>query len=444
MKVVNGRTRVVVVGAGFGGLAVAQRLEDAPVDVTLVDRNNFHTFQPLLYQVATSGLNPADVAYPVRGIFQRQANVRFRRAAVTGVDWEAGTVAVTRGEAIPFDRLVVAAGTTVNDFGMPGVEEHGFPLYVLPDAVRLRNHILGRFEAADSDPSVVDDGGLTFVVVGGGPTGVEVAGALAELIDKVLDRDFRGSRVDVRRAHVVLVEMVDSLLPPFHPSSQRHARTTLLKRGVEVRTGTSVAEVTATRVRLEGGDEIPCHTLVWAAGVKAVGLAGALGVPTGKGGRISVEPDLRVPGHPEAFVIGDMAVIDDGEGGSLPGVAQVAMQGGAHVADLITRELVGEGDAHEPFHYVDKGSMATIGRRSAVAELPMGLRLSGTLAWLSWLGLHLVYLMGFRNRVSVFVNWAWNYLTWDRGARLILGSGEGDLTPASNEPDDEGDAGAEG
>lgn len=433
----NGRTKVVVVGAGFGGLAAAQELEDAPVDVTIVDRHNFHTFQPLLYQVATSGLNPADVAYPVRGIFQRQANVRFRRAGVTAVDWDAGTLALSQDEDIPFDRLVISAGATVNDFGIPGVADHGFPLYVLPDAVRLRNHILGRFEAADADPSVVDDGGLTFVVVGGGPTGVEVAGALAELIEKVLDRDFRGSRVDVRRAHVVLVEMVDTLLPPFHPSSQHHARTTLLKRGVEVRTGTSVAEVTATRVHLEGGVEIPCHTLVWAAGVKAVPLAAALDAPTGPGGRVWVEADLRLPGHPEAFVIGDMAAIDDGEGGLLPGVAQVAMQSGHHVARLITREAVGEGDAHEPFHYRDRGSMATIGRRAAVAELPGGLRLSGTPAWISWLGLHLLYLMGFRNRVSVFVNWAWNYLTWDRGARLILGSGEGDTSLPGDDEDDE-------
>ena len=429
----NGRTKVVVVGAGFGGLAVARRLEDVPVDITLVDRQNFHTFQPLLYQVATSGLSPADVAYPVRGLFQRQRNLRFRRASVTGVEWDAGTVTLGDGEALPFDRLVLAAGATVNDFGIPGVAEHGYPLYVLPDAVRLRNHILGCFEAADTDPSLVDDGILTFVVVGGGPTGVEVAGALAELIDKVLHRDFRSSRVDVGRAHVVLVEMLDELLPPFHRSSQRHARSTLARRGVEVRTGTSVAEVTATRVRLEQGGEVAAHTLVWAAGVKAEPLAAALGVATGKGGRIEVTADLRLPEHPEAFAIGDVAATDDGDGGLLPGVAQVAIQGGHHVARLMEREVVGEGDAHEAFSYLDKGSMATIGRRAAVAELPGGLRLSGTLGWLAWLGLHLVYLMGFRNRISVFVNWVWNYLTWDRGARLLLGSGEGALPPGSED-----------
>jgi NADH dehydrogenase len=437
MAVVNARTKVVIVGAGFGGLAAAQELKGAPVDITLIDRNNFHTFQPLLYQVATSGLNPADVAYPVRGIFQRQRNLQFRRATVDAVDWPAGEVVLSGGDRQAFDHLVVAAGATVNDFGIPGVAEHGFPLSVLPDAVRLRNHILGRFEVADVDPTVVDDGGLTFVVVGGGPTGVEVAGALAELIDKVLHRDFRGSRVDVRRAQVVLVEMTDDLLPPFHPRSRRYARSTLVRRGVAVRTGTSVAEVSATRIVLADGDEIPAHTLVWAAGVKANPVAAALGVPTGRGGRVAVQADLRLADHPEAFVVGDMAAIDDGSGGLLPGVAQVAIQGGRHVARLIERSVIGEGDIHEPFRYWDKGNMATIGRRSAVAELPHDLRLTGTLAWVSWLGLHLVYLMGFRNRVSVFVNWAWNYLTWDRGARLILGSGEGEATtPADPTVDD--------
>ena len=415
-----------MVGAGFGGLAVARGLADTPVDVTLVDRNNFHTFQPLLYQVATSGLNPADVAYPVRGIFQRQRNLAFRRGTVVAVDWATRTVTLADGDVLTFDRLVVAAGATVNDFGTPGVAQHGFPLYVLPDAVRLRNHILGRFEAADADPSIVDDGALTFVVVGGGPTGVEVAGALAELIDKVLHRDFRGSRADVRRATVVLLEMGPTLLANFTPESQEHAQTTLSRRGVQVRTGAKVTEVTPTRVVLDDGSELRAHTLVWAAGVKASPLAAALGVPTGRGGRVPVQPDLRLADHPEAFVIGDMAAIDDGAGGLLPGVAQVAIQSGHHVARLITREVIGSGDTHAPFHYRDKGSMATIGRRAAVAELPKGIRLRGTIAWLAWLGLHLVYLMGFRNRISVFVNWAWNYLTWDRGARLILGSGEGE------------------
>lgn len=405
---------------------MARGLRDDPVEITLVDRNNFHTFQPLLYQVATSGLSPADVAYPVRGIFQRQPNVRFRRATVTDVDWPSGEVVLDGGDRLGFDHLVVAAGATVNDFGIPGVAEHGYPLYVLPDAVRLRNHILGRFEDAESDPSTVDDGALTFVVVGGGPTGVEVAGALVELIDKVLHRDFRGGRFDVRRAHVLLVEMGDDVLAPFHQSSRRYTRTVLSRRGVDIRTGTAVEEVGPTHVRLSDGSTLRTHTLVWAAGVRAGSIAEAMDVPTGPGGRISVDADLRIPGHPHAFAVGDIAAVDDGDGHLLPGVAQVAIQSGQHVARLIERELVGEGDPHEAFAYRDKGSMATIGRRSAVTELGHGLRLTGTPAWIAWLALHLLYLMGPRNRVSVFVSWAWNYLTWDRGARLILGSGEGD------------------
>lgn len=410
-------------GAGFGGLATTKALADAPVDITLVDRNNFHTFQPLLYQVATSGLNPADVAYPVRGIFARQDNVTFRRGEVRSVDWDLRTARLAGdAEPVTFDILVVAAGATVDDFATPGVAEHGFPLYVLADAMRLRNHVLGRFEEADADPSRVDDGVLTFVVVGGGPTGVEVAGALAELIDKVLRTDFRGSRVDVERARIVLVEMVDDLLPSFAAGSQRHARDQLHRRGVEIRTGESVAEVTATRVRLEGGESIRAHTLIWAAGVQASPLVRALDVPTGRGGRVEVDDHLRVPGHPDAFAIGDLAAIDDGHGELLPGVAQVAIQSGHHVAGTIRAGL--EGATTKPFRYRDKGSMATIGRRAAVAELPGGIRLSGTLAWFAWLGLHLVYLMGFRNRLSVFLNWAWNYVTWDRGARLVLGTSD--------------------
>jgi len=426
VTLVSRRTRVVIVGAGFGGLAVARTLRDVPVDVIIVDRNNFHTFQPLLYQVATSGLSPADVAYPVRGIFQRQPNVAFRKGTVSAVDWDAGEIVLESTERLGFDHVVIAAGATVDDLGVPGVAGHGFPLSALPDAVRLRNHILGRFEAADADPTVVADGALTFVVVGAGPSGVEMAGALVELIDKVLHRDFRGSRIDVGEAKVMLVEAVDHLLPPFHPASGCHARKTLAARGVEVRIETLVARVTATRVVLGDGEEIPAHTLVWAAGVRAAPLAQAVGGPFGPGGRLIVGPDLRLVAHPEAFAIGDVAAIDDGKGGQLPGLAQVAMQSGRHVARLIEREVAGDGDTTEAFRYRNRGTMATIGRRSAVTELPFGLRLSGTAAWMAWLGLHLVYLMGFRNRVSVFVSWAWNYLTWDRGARLILGSGEGE------------------
>jgi NADH:ubiquinone reductase (H+-translocating) len=405
--------RVVIVGAGFGGLAVARGLRDADADVTVVDRNNFHTFQPLLYQVATAGLNAADVAYVVRGVLRGIDNVTFRHGTVTGVDWDAGTVALADGARLPFDQLVIAAGATANFFGIDGADEHSLPLYTLDDAAELRNHVLGRFEAADADPQLVDDGALTFVVVGGGPTGVEVAGALAELFDVVLRRDF--PRLDVGAARIVLVEAVDDLLMSFRPASRADARRALEARGVEVRTGTAVEAVTPTEVLLAGGERIPSHTLVWAAGVRANPLADALGVPTGKGGRIAVAPDLRIPGHPNAFAIGDVAAIDDGRGGVLPGVAQVAMQSGTHVA-----KEIGEGSSR-PFRYLDKGSMATIGRRAAVAELPLKIRLNGTIGWLAWLALHLLQLMGFRNRLSVLLNWAWAYLGWDRGPRIIFG-----------------------
>ena len=410
--------RVVVIGAGFGGLAVARGLRDAPVEVTVVDRNNFHTFQPLLYQVATAGLNAADVAYVVRGVVRGLDNVTFRQGTVTDVDWDAGEVVLDDGGRLGFDRVVVAAGATANFFGIDGAAEHSLPLYTLEDAVVLRNHVLGRFEAADADPSLLDDGALTFVVVGGGPTGVEVAGALAELFDVVLRRDF--PRLDVGAARIVLVEAVDELLGSFRPNSRRDARRGLDDRGVEVRTRTAVESVTPTRVCLQGGEMIPAHTLIWAAGVRANRLADVLGVATGKGGRIAVGPDLRLPQHPNAFAIGDVASIDDGHGTPLPGVAQVAMQSGAHVAKEIRGAIAGEQPRR--FTYTDKGSMATIGRRAAVAELPFGIRLSGTIGWWAWLALHLLQLMGFRNRLSVLLNWTWSYLTWDRGPRLIFWS----------------------
>jgi NADH dehydrogenase len=409
--------RVVVIGAGFGGLAVARHLRNVPVEVTVVDRDNFHTFLPLLYQVATAGLNSADVAYAVRGILREAPNAAFRQGTVTRVDWDAHHVLLDDGATLPFDHLVVAAGATANFFGIEGADANALPLYTLEDAVALRNHVLSQFEAADADPSLVDDGALRFVVVGGGPTGVEVSGALAELFDVVLRRDF--PRLDVGAAEVVLVEAVDDVLNNFRPASRQHARAALTERGIRVRTGTAVESVTPDRVRLAGGEVLATHTLVWAAGVRANPLADALGVPTGRGGRIAVGPDLRIAGHPEAFAVGDIAAADDGHGGLLPGVAQVAMQGGKHAAAEIRRSLAGR--PPKPFRYLDKGNMATIGRRSAVADLPLGVRLSGTIGWLAWLALHLVELIGFRNRVSVLVNWAWNYLTWDRGPRLIFG-----------------------
>lgn len=416
---------VVIVGAGFGGLAAAKELGRAPVRVTLVDRNNFHTFQPLLYQVATSGLASADVAYPVRGIVARQDNLAFRQATVIGADLDARVVHLQHEdhevEDLAYDHLIVAAGATTNTFGIPGVDHHGFPLYNLADSVSLRNHVLERFEAADAEPSLIDDGALTFVVVGGGPTGVEVAGALAELFDLVLAKDF--PQLDVARARVVLVEMSDHLLGPFSPVSQEHARRTLVDRGVEVRTGVQVSRVRSTRVTFADGEELPAHTLVWAAGVQANPVGAALGLQTGRAGRIEVGPDLQVVDHPGVWAIGDVAAIVDAKGRSgalLPQLAPVAIQSGRHVAKEICCLAAGQPARKRTFRYRDKGTMATIGRSRAVAELPFGIKLRGLPAWVAWLGLHLVMLMGFRNRLSVFTSWSWNWLTYDRGPRLIF------------------------
>ena len=410
------RPHVVIIGAGFGGLAAAKRLEREAVDVTLIDRHNYHTFQPLLYQVATAGLNAADVGYAVRGLFRRQQQVFFRKAEVTGVDWDARQVHLRDEPRLDFDYLIIAAGSATNYFGVPGAAAYSFPLYGLEDAIRVRNHLLSLFEAADAMGDLIDEGVLNLVVVGGGPTGVEVAGAMAELVDRVLRQDFHD--LDVMRSRVVLIEQAPNLLAPFSPHSQRYAHRVLEARGVEILLNTVVTAVTADRVELGDGSHLATRLVVWAAGVRAARLADGLHIVQGRGGRITVSADLSIVGHPETFAVGDVADIDDGAGGRLPQLAQVAIQGGNHAADQVLATIARH--PRRPFHYVDKGTMATIGRRAAVAELPKGIKLTGGLAWFAWLGLHLIYLLGVRNRVSVFLNWAWNYFTWDRGPRLIL------------------------
>jgi NADH dehydrogenase len=414
--------RVVIVGAGFGGLTTARALSPAhavarhPVEVVIVDRRNHHTFQPLLYQVATAGLDGESIAHPVRGIFHGRPNVRARLGTVCGADWSRHELLTEEGPRVPFDRVVLAPGAVSSSFGVPGVDEHAFPLKSLTDALTLRTHILEQFEAADIDPGLERAGGLTFVIVGGGPTGVEMAGALVELFRMVLAKDFPD--LDLTRARVVLVEALDRLIGAMHPSLGEHARRTLEARGVEVLLGRTVEAVEPEVVRLDGGTVISTRTLVWAAGVRPHPLVAALGLPLDASGRVRVGPDLRVEGRPDVFVVGDAAGARDRRGRAYPQMAPVAMQQGRHVAREITRSL--EGRRPRRFRYFDKGSMATIGRNSAVAELPLGLRFRGFLAWLMWLGLHLVYLIGFRNRTSVLLDWAWNYATYDRGARLIV------------------------
>jgi len=412
--------RVVVVGAGFGGLTLARALDaradgQEPVEVVLVDQHNYHLFQPLLYQVATAGLEPADIAHAVRGIIRRAGSVTFRHSRVVGVDIAAGTVALADGGRLPYDDLVLAAGSVTATFGVAGAEQHALGLKSLAEAVSLRSHLLTQFERCDQDPALIGQGLLTVVVVGAGPTGVEMSGALAELISKVLSRDF--PRLATARARVVLVEMADTVLAPFSAKLQRHAIAQLQRRGIELRLATSVEEVTPEHVRLSGGEVIATRTTLWTAGVRASPLADSIGLEQAAAGRIRVAADLSVPGHPEIWAIGDIAAARGADGRLLPQLAPVAQQAGRHVARQIRRRH--RGLETEPFTYSDKGTMATIGRRAAVAQLPFGVQLRGTLAWLMWLLLHIVTLVGFRNRVSVLINWAWNYVTWDRAARLI-------------------------
>ncbi len=408
---------VAIVGAGFGGLGVAEQLDHIPVEVTLIDQHNYHTFQPLLYQVATSLLNAEDVGAPVRSLFRHQDNVTFRMATVTGVDMPGHKIQLKDGTQISYDYLVLAGGTTVNYFNTPGAAEHAFPLYTLMNAVKLRNRILERFEATDRDPALIDDGALNFVI--------ETAGALSDLFYNLLPRDYH--QLATEKARIIMVEMGKEVLAPFKDNLRAYAKEELERRRVEVRLGEAVAEVGSTFVRLKSGEEIKAHTLIWAAGVRANPLADTLGLPQGRGGRIKLNPDLSVPDHPEIFVVGDMGeVASDGQ--VLPQLGSVAMQSGEHVGRQIARRL--HGDPGQPFKYWDKGFMATIGRGAAVVELPNKRTLHGPLAYFAWLGVHLALLSGMRNRIETLWNWGWSALTHDRAARIIIDSKEDEVKNA--------------
>ena len=418
---------VAIVGAGFGGLGVAEQLDHVPVEVTLIDQHNYHTFQPLLYQVATSLLNAEDVGAPVRSLFRHQDNVTFRMATVTGVDMPGHKIQLKDGTQISYDYLVLAGGTTVNYFNTPGAAEHAFPLYTLMNAVKLRNRILERFEATDRDPALIDDGALNFVIVGAGPTGVETAGALSDLFYNLLPRDYH--QLATEKARIIMVEMGKEVLAPFKDNLRAYAKEELERRRVEVRLGEAVAEVGSTFVRLKSGEEIKAHTLIWAAGVRANPLADMLGLPQGRGGRMKLNPDLSVPDHPEIFVVGDMGEVTS-DGKVLPQLGSVAMQSGEHVGRQIARRLHGE--PGQPFRYWDKGFMATIGRGAAVVELPNKLTLHGPLAYFAWLGVHLALLSGMRNRIETLWNWGWSALTHDRAARIIIESKDDEVKNATD------------
>jgi NADH:ubiquinone reductase (H+-translocating) len=419
------RPHVVIVGSGFGGLNAALRLAPTAVDITVVDRDNYHGFWPLLYQVATAGLGSDDIARPIRAVFAGRPTITARLGTVTGVDLDGRAIEVDGEARLRYDYLILAAGSSTTDFSIPGVADHAFPLKTLPDAVRLRNHVLSMFEHADagSQPGT-DSRELTIVLVGGGPTGVEMAGALSELIGHNLAADFH--QLDLTRARVVLVEMTEHLLPGFSAGSSEAALQTLLSKGVEVRFNTRLEKITEQGATFEDGTSISSRTVVWTAGVKANPLADLIPGTKGRGGTIPVEPDLSLAGHPEVFVIGDLAAAKGPDGRQLPQLAQVAIQGGRHTAANIKRRL--RGKPTRRFRYRNHGIMATIGRRSAVAELPGGIKFQGTLGWASWLAVHLVFLIGFRNRLVVLINWAWNYLTWDRAVRVILD--DGSITPS--------------
>ena len=418
MKKMNKYPHVVIVGAGFGGLGVAEQLAHVPVQVTLIDKHNYHTFQPLLYQVATSVLNAEDVGAPVRSIFRDQDNVNFRLGTVTSINVPARKIHLEDGVDMDYDYLVLAGGATVNYFGTPGSAEHAFPLYTLMNAVRLRNQVMKQFEAADRNPALIEDGVLNFVVVGAGPTGVETAGALSDLFYNLLPDDYHQLATD--KARIIIIEMGKEVLAPFKENLREYARKELEERKVELRLGELVAEVGPTSVTLKSGEEIKTHTLVWAAGVQANPLARMLGVPQGRGGRVKLNPDLSVPDHPEIFVVGDMGEVTS-EGKLLPQLGSVAMQSGEHVAKQIARRIAGE--ETQAFKYWDKGFMATIGRGAAVVEFPNKHTLHGPLAYFAWLGVHLALLSGVRNRIETLWNWGWSALTHDRAARIII---EGD------------------
>lgn len=415
------RPRVVIAGAGFGGLTVARHLEHAPVSVRLVDRHNYHLFQPLLYQVASGLIDPSQVAHPIRAVFHRARNIDVLMAEVQGVDLD-GHRLLTSSGPVPYDTLVLATGSATNFFGISGLENHAIGLKDLPEALALRARVLRAFERASTctDPAERERL-LTFAVTGAGATGVEYSGALAELIRHVLPKDF--PHLDVSESRIVLIEGSDRVLGAFPKRLGRGAARRLQRMGVEIMLHRLVEDVDGTKLVLDNGERIDAGTIVWTAGVHATPVAGMLGAASASLGRVAVTPQLTLPGHDDVFVIGDAAEVR-GHGEPLPMLAPVAIQQGKHVAGQIRGRL--EGKADRPFRYLDKGTMATVGRGAAVAVVGP-IRVDGLIGWLLWVFVHLMYLVGFRSRAIVFWTWAWNYFFYDRPVRLIVG-------PSADEP----------
>ncbi len=420
------RPHVVVLGGGFAGLNCVRRLARAPVDITLIDRRNFHLFQPLLYQVATASLSPGDIATPLRAVLRRQKNVRVWLAEVTGIDVEQRIVHLDDGD-VPYDVLVVATGATHAYFGHPEWAEQAPGLKTVEDALEMRRRFLVAFEAAERSLDPAERRRLlTFVIVGAGPTGVELAGAMAEIARRVMPSDFRA--IDTKTARVILLEGSERVLGAFAPVLSEKARAALVARGVEVRTRAMVTAIRPGCVMV-GEERIEACNIFWAAGVQASPLGAALGAPVDRAGRVRVQPDLTIPGRPEVFVIGDLATLDQ-DGEPVPGVAPAAIQMGRYVARTIRREArrgagSGAAAARSAFRYFDKGILATIGRAAAVGEIG-GLKLWGFIAWAGWSLIHVVYLIGFRNRLLVMIQWAWAWIRSSGGIRLITENREPD------------------
>jgi NADH:ubiquinone reductase (H+-translocating) len=413
----GGRPHVLVLGGGFAGIGAARKLKGAGVDVTLVDRHDYHTFQPLLYQVATDLLETAACGHPLRDLFHEQPHVAVHKATVTGIDLAQRQVQFAEMAPLTYDYLVLGLGARVNFFGVTGTEQNAFPMYTLADAMRLKEHILERWEAADKDPALVEDGAVNVVVVGGGPTGIESAGALAELYRSNFAKDYPGIAQD--QARIVLVEAGSALMPMFKADIRAYTKKALEDRGVEVLLGEVVASVEPTRVTLESGKVIEAHTLVWGAGLQASPIVELLGLELQHGNRIPVEPDLSVPGHSEVFAIGDIAWITDSKTHDvLPQLGSVALQAGEHAGENIGRLVAGKDT--EPFVYHDKGTMATIGRGAAVVQSRGGHTLKGRSAFLAWGAVHLALLSTGEDRAKAVVDWTWAGFTHERPGRISV------------------------